>query len=161
MLLGAARVATYTVTGPGMSRSLSAARRRAAQSLIRSGLVADAIEPRSPSAPEPWQPRAAVTLTPLGSYVISAFGRFLEAGKPVRWTRPARGVSLPGREPTDLLEETLANARSALMETLGDLKRALVAALLPVRDRDALDTLTRHLERKAQGLKDLLDGRDR
>lgn len=163
VLLGAAHCETFIVTEAGMSRSLSAARRRAAQSLGKAGLVATPTENTSggskEAAQDPRQTRAAVALTPLGRYVMAAFGRYIEGGKPVRWTRPAAGVVAPGKDPSQLLDETVARTQAALKETLTDLKRALVAALRPVRDPGALDAITRHLERKVQGLKELLEAR--
>src|SRR5690606_36178548 len=138
-----------TVTEPGMTRSLSAARRRAAQSLTRSGLLA-AHEAGRP-------PRATVVLTALGRYVMAAYGRFISTGKPVRWTRPARGVTLPGRDPAELVAETLALTEAALRGTLDDLKRVLLAAIGGrYRDPAQLDEVTRHLERKATLLKAVL-----
>lgn len=163
VLLGAARSDTYVVTEAGMTRSLSASRRRAAQSLSKAGLVSAPTEVtaagRQATQQDSRQPRAAVTLTPLGRYVMAAFGRYIEGGKSVRWTRPAAGVVTPGKDPSQLLDETIARTQTALKETLGDLKRALVAALRPVRDPGALDAVTRHLERKVQGLKELLEAR--
>lgn len=138
------------VTEPGMSRSLSAARRRAAQSLARSGLV---------SASEAGKPqRATVVLTELGRYVMAAYGRFISAGKPVRWTRPARGVMFPGRDPAKLADETLARTESALRGTLDELKSVLLAAIAGrFRDPAHLDEVTRHLERKATLLRAVLE----
>ncbi len=74
-----------------------------------------------------------------------------------RVRRPA--IVLPGREPSQLIDETVARTQAALKDTLNDLKRALVAALRPVRDRETLDAVTRHLERKVEGLKELLEAR--
>ncbi len=162
VLLGAAGSEIYIVTEAGMSRSLSAARRRAAQSLMKSGLVsatADFPEGKSKALPEQRHVRAQVSLTPLGRYVMTAFGRYIQGGKPVRWTRPAAGAMLPGKEPSQLVDETVARTQAALKDTLTDLKSALVAALRPVRDRDTLDAVTRHLERKVEGLKELLEAR--
>ena len=163
VLLGAAHWETFVVTEAGMSRSLSAARRRAAQSLGKAGLVSAPTDTNAGVSPEtgqdPRHPRAAVTLTPLGRYVMAAFGRYIEGGKPVRWTRPTAGVVTPGKDPSQLLDETVARTQAALRETLTDLKRALMAALRPVRDPGALDAVTRHLERKVQGLKELLEAR--
>jgi hypothetical protein len=157
VLLGAAGADIYIVTEAGMSRSLSAARRRAAQSLIKSGLVSTTSAPEGKS--DQRQYRAQVSLTPLGRYVMAAFGRYIQGGKPVRWTRPAAGAVLPGKEPSQLVDETVARTQAALKDTLTDLKSALIAALRPVRDRDTLDAVTRHLERKVQGLKELLESR--
>lgn len=160
VLLGAAGSDIYIVTEAGMSRSLSAARRRAAQSLMKAGLVSatnDTSEGKSQALADQSHARAQVSLTPLGRYVMAAFGRFIQGGKPVRWTRPAAGVAVPGKEPSQLIDETVARTQAALRDTLNDLKRALVAALRPVRDRDTLDAVTRHLERKVEGLKELLE----
>ena len=160
VLLGAAGSDTYIVTEAGMSRSLSAARRRAAQSLMKAGLVSpttDSPEGKDTAVSDQRHHRAQVSLTPLGRYVMAAFGRFIQGGKPVRWTRPAAGIVLPGKEPSQLIDETVARTQAALKDTLNDLKRALVAALRPVRDRDTLDAVTRHLERKVEGLKELLE----
>lgn len=162
VLLGAAASDTYVVTEAGMSRSLSAARRRAALSLAKAGLVSattDSPDGKSQALPDQRHLRAQVSLTPLGRYVMAGFGRFIQGGKPVRWTRPAAGAELPGREPSQLIDETVARTQAALKDTLNDLKRALVAALRPVRDRDTLDAVTRHLERKVEGLKELLEAR--
>jgi hypothetical protein len=162
VLLGAAGSDIYIVTETGMSRSLSAARRRAAQSLMKAGLVSattNCPDSQGQALPDQRQLRAQVSLTPLGRYVMAAFGRFIQGGKPVRWTRPAAGVVLPGREPSQLIDETVARTQAALKDTLNDLKRALVAALRPVRDRETLDAVTRHLERKVEGLKELLEAR--
>ena len=143
------------LTEPGMSRSVSTSRRRAALSLAKSGLVvpvsASASGTRSSS-------RSAVALTVLGRYVLAAYGRFLKAGKPVRWTRPSRGVALPGCDPLLLRDEALALTHSALHATLDELKRVLIAAIArPSKDPDALDRLTRHLEEKATMLKAVLE----
>jgi hypothetical protein len=153
LLLAAAAGGPVAVTEPGMSRSLSAARRRAALSLGKAGLVAPS--DAGPKAAGP--PRATVGLTELGRYVLAAYGRFLEAGKPVRWTRPARGAALPGRDPADLLSEALARTEAALRDTLTELKGVLVAAIGGrLKDPDRLDAVTRHLERKATVLKAVL-----
>jgi hypothetical protein len=156
VFLGAAREAVFTVTAAGMPRAASAARRRAAQTLARAGLVA----PVATGEAYGHQARAAVMLTPLGRYVADAFGRYLEAGKPIRWTRPRAGVPLPGQDPSILADKALELVRSELHATLRELKQVLVAAVArPVRDPMLLDTVTRHLQRKAQGLRDLLEPR--
>lgn len=153
-ILLAASEAAFTVTEPGMSRSLSAARRRAALSLGKAGLVT----PIDASAKAAGPQRATVALTDLGWYVMTAYGRYLTAGKPVRWTRPARGVALPGRDPSDLVAETLARTEAALLKTLGELKGVLVAAIGGrLRDPARLDNVTRHLERKATLLRAVLE----
>lgn len=153
ILLGASRTDVLVLTEPGMARSLSASRRRAAQSLARAGLVSPASAPRGTRTT-----RAAVTLTELGRYVLAAYGRFLEGGKPVRWTRPAAGVSLPGRDPSQLREEALTRTHTALRKTLDELKGVLVAVITgPPKDPDLIDRLTRHLERKATVLKAVLE----
>lgn len=142
------------LTEPGMSRSLSASRRRAGISLAKSGLVSSVTA--TPAGGR--APRSAVTLTPLGRYVMEAYGRYLRAGKPVRWTRPAKGVNLPGCAPELLRDEALAATHTALHATLGDLKRVLIAAIArPSKDAGALDRLTRHLEEKATLLKAVLE----
>lgn len=154
ILLSAAGGGPFAVTEPGMSRSLSAARRRAALSLGKAGLVAPC-DGRSAS-PDRIQ-RAAVHLTDLGRYVLAAYGRFLKAGKPVRWTRPARNVLPPGRLPSELLDETLARTETALRDTLTELKGVLVAAIGGrLKDPARLDAVTLHLERKATLLKSVL-----
>ena len=143
----------FILTEPGMSRSLSASRRRAALSLAKSGLVQSVTATPTGSR----SPRSAVTLTLLGRYVMAAYGRFLKAGKPVRWTRPARGAELPGCDPTLLRDEALALTHTALHTTLDELKRVLIAAIArPSKDPGALDRLTRHLEDKAKVLKAVL-----
>ncbi len=87
-----------------------------------------------------------------------AYGRYITAGKPVRWTRPARGAVLPGRDPADLIGDTLALTQAALRDTLNDLKGVLVAAIgRPLKSPGTLDTVTRHLERKATLLKAVLE----
>jgi hypothetical protein len=137
-----------------MSRSLSAARRRAALSLGNAGLVVPAPAPKG----EGGKPaRAAVALTDLGRYVMAAYGRFIREGKPIRWTRPARGVAQPGSDPAELRDETLSRTETALRDTLAELKGVLVAAIArPMKDPERLDTVTRHLERKATLLKSVL-----
>lgn len=153
ILLAAAAGGPFAVTEPGMSRSLSAARRRAALSLGKAGLVASNAGRKPAGGPQ----RATVTLTALGRYVMAAYGRFLKAGKPVRWTRPARGVLLPGQDPSALRDETLARTEAALRETLDDLKGVLVAAIgRKFKHPGHLDSITRHLERKATLLKAVL-----
>jgi hypothetical protein len=146
------------VTETGMTRSLSAARRRAALSLGKAGLVAPAVMPQGAEADgAPKAQRATVALTELGRYVMAAYGRFLVAGKPVRWTRPARGVALPGRDPSELRGEALAHTEAALRKTLNDLKEVLIAAIGGrLRDPGHLDGVTRHLEAKASLLKAVL-----
>lgn len=142
------------LTERGMSRSVSASRRRAALSLAKSGLVASVTA--TPSGAR--STRSAVTLTVLGRYVLAAYGRFLKAGKPVRWTRPARGAELPGSDPHLLRDEALAMTHTALHVTLDELKRVLIAAIArPSKDPGALDRLTRHLEDKATLLKAVLE----
>lgn len=161
ILLGAAASDTFTVTEPGMSRSLSAARRRAALSLGKAGLVAPVTKaPASEKAGPHVTPRATVALTELGHYVMVAYVRYLKAGKPVRWTRPARGAVLPGQEPADLGDATLARTEAALRDTLGELKGVLIAAIArPHKDPGLLDSVTRHLEHKATVLKAVLEPR--
>lgn len=161
ILLGAAASDTFTVTEPGMSRSLSAARRRAALSLGKAGLVAPVAKaPAAEQAGPRVAPRATVALTELGRYVLAAYGRYLKAGKPVRWTRPARGVVLPGQEPANLGDATLARTEAALRDTLGELKGVLIAAIArPHKDPGLLDSVTRHLERKATVLRAVLEPR--
>lgn len=152
-ILRGAAAGALTVTEPGMSRSLSAARRRAALSLGRAGLVAPCAG--GPNAVHP--PRAIVALTDLGRFVVLAYGRFLDAGKPVRWTRPQRGSVLPGRPPSELFPEVLARTETALRDTLTELKGVLVAAIGGrLKDPGRLDAVTRHLERKATLLKSVL-----
>lgn len=153
ILLAARARGSLTVTESGMSRSLSAARRRAALSLGKAGLVAPFDAGPKGAGPA----RAAVVLTDLGRFVLAAYGRFLEAGKPVRWTRPARGVPLPGRDPSDLMAETLARTESALRDTLTELKQVLIAAIGGrLKDLEKLDSVTQLLERKATLLKAVL-----
>ncbi|HEX2840831.1 hypothetical protein [Hyphomicrobium sp.] len=161
ILLGAAASDAFTVTEPGMSRSLSAARRRAALSLGKAGLVVSVAKaPASEKTGPRVASRATVALTELGQYVMAAYGRYLETGKPVRWTRPARGVVLPGLEPAGLGDETLARTETALRDTLGELKGVLIAAIArPHTDPGLLDSVTRHLERKATVLKSVLEPR--
>lgn len=148
ILAGAAEADVLVLTEPGMSRSASAARRRAALSLGKAGLVAPATLSRRTEGGRP--ARAAVSLTDLGRYVMAAYGRFITAGKPVRWTRPLKGVVLPGRAPAELVEETLARTQAALQDTLTELKGVLVAAVAGrIKDPTRLDAVTRHLEEKA------------
>jgi len=158
ILLAASEGGVFAVTEPGMSRSLSAARRRAALSLGKAGLVAPAAMPRSQGGPVGAGPaRAAVALTDLGRYVMAAYGRFIREGKPIRWTRPARGVAQPGSDPAELRDETLSRTETALRDTLAELKGVLVAAIArPMKDPERLDTVTRHLEHKATLLKSVL-----
>jgi len=154
-ILIAAEAGAFAVTEPGMSRSVSAARRRAAQSLGKAGLVAAV-------SPAPFKgaraQRAMVTLTELGRYVMAAYGRYIKAGKPVRWTRPLRGISFPGLDPSELRDETLARTQSALRDTLNELKGVLVAAITkPQASPERLDAVTRHLETKATLLRAVLE----
>ena len=163
ILLAAAAQSALVLTEPGMTRSLSAARRRAALSLGKAGLVAPVATSttdgkKEAGGPAKTAPRATIALTPLGHYVMAAYGRFIAAGKPVRWTRPARGAELPGRDPSDLIEDTLALTQAALRETLSELTGVLIAAVgRPLKSPGLLDTLTRHLERKATLLKAVLE----
>jgi hypothetical protein len=159
ILLGAAAASAFAVTEPGMTRSLSAARRRAALSVTKAGLVAPVAASREPVKPGSTRhARATVALTPLGRYVLAAYGRYILAGKPVRWTRPARRVALPGRDPAQLLDEAMTLTRNALRETLDDLKGVLMAAVArPLRDPAMLDSVTRHLEQKANVLRAVLE----
>ncbi len=161
ILLGASASDAFMVTEPGMSRSLSAARRRAALSLGKAGLVIPVAKaPAGEKTGSRVPPRATVALTELGHYVMDAYGRYLKAGKPIRWTRPARGCVLPGREPADLGDETLARTQAALRDTLGELKGVLIAAITrPHNDPALLDSVTRHLEHKATVLKAVLEPR--
>jgi len=154
-ILTAAEAGALAVTEPGMSRSVSAARRRAAQSLGKAGLVASI----TPSLAERGRSqRATVALTELGRYVMAAYGRYIRAGKPVRWTRPLRGVSFPGRDPAELRDEAMARTQSALRDTLTELKGALVAAISrPLTSPEKLDAITRHLESKASLLRAVLE----
>lgn len=158
VLIAAAESGTFVLTEPGMTRSLSAARRRAAQSLGKAGLVAPVARPAGIATPAGAGPqRATIALTSLGHYVMGAYGRFIRAGKPIRWTRPARGVALPGRDPALLRDEVLASTETALRETLSDLKGVLIAAITkPQKDPLMLDSVTRHLEQKATLLKAVL-----
>lgn len=154
VLLGAA-AGPLTLTEAGMTRSLSAARRRAALSLGKAGLVAPEVASSTQSGAA--HRRATVVLTELGHYVMAAYGRYLSAGKPVRWTRPARGVSLPGRDPAELVPETLSRTETALRDTLTELKGVLIAAIGGrLKDPARLDAVTRHLEEKATLLKAVL-----
>jgi hypothetical protein len=156
ILIGATAQEVFVVTAPGMTRPVSAARRRAAQTLTRAGLVAGAAA--NGAASSNGQVRAAVALTPLGLYVLAAYGRFIEAAKPVRWDRPRANVPLPGSEPQLLASAVVERTRAELHETLDELKRVLIAAVVrPVRDPGLLDTVTRHLQSKAKGLRDLLE----
>ncbi len=155
ILLAAEAGGPLCLTEPGMTRSLSAARRRAALSLGKAGLVAPCAGGSVTPAAGP--PRATVELTLLGRFVLAAYGRFLKGGKPVRWTRPARGATLPGRDPSELLGETLARTEAALRCSLVELKGVLVAAISGrLKDAGQLDAVTRHLERKATLLKAVL-----
>jgi hypothetical protein len=159
ILIGASAGGVLTITTPEMSRSLSAARRRAALSLVKAGLVEPAApRSRAEQAPDAARPRrAAVTLTPLGRYALEAYGRFLKAGAPVRWTRPLRGIALPGRDPSELRDETLGRCQSALRTTLGELMGVLAAAVArPHKDPGLLENVTRHLEQKADLLRAVL-----
>lgn len=158
ILLATSAGGVFVVTEPGMSRSLSAARRRAALSLGKAGLVVSVPMPQGEGPKGVARPaRATVTLTELGRYVMAAYGRFIKAGKPVRWTRPSRRIALPGRDPALLRDETLARTEAALRETLEELKGVLIAAIgRPLKDPGRLDTVTRHLERKATLLKAVL-----
>lgn len=161
ILLAASAADCLVVTERGMTRSLSAARRRAALSLTKAGLLAAAPMPARAASPGvPRTQRATVALTPLGHYVMQAYGRFLSTGKPVRWTRPARGSMLPGADPADLVEEALARCQAALRETLNELKGVLVAAIgRPLKSPGLLDTVTRQLEIKATVLRAVLEPR--
>jgi hypothetical protein len=158
ILLATSVGGVFAVTEPGMSRSVSAARRRAALSLGKAGLVAPVAAARSKGPPGAARPaRATVALTELGAYVMAAYGRFIKDGKPIRWTRPARGVALPGSDPAGLTDEALARTETALRDTLDELKGVLVAVIArPTQDPGRLDTITRHLERKATLLKSVL-----
>lgn len=161
-ILLAASAGAFAVTQPGMSRSLSAARRRAALSLGKAGLVAPVAMPQADGSQgtQRASSRATVALTDLGLYVMAAYGRYIQAGKPIRWTRPARGVPLPGQDPSDLIEETAARTQTALRETLDDLKGVLIAAVArPLKNPGLLDSVTRHLEQKATVLKAVLEPR--
>lgn len=150
VLIGASSSEVYAVTAKGMTRSMSAARRRAAQSLIKSGLVAP--------AKKKIKGRATIALTDLGRYVMLAYGRFIEAGKPVRWDRPLAKIPVPGREPVQLLDEALSQSQAAMRETLDELKKVLIAAVVrPVRDSQALDNITQHLQNKADVLRGLIE----
>lgn len=159
ILIAAAAAGVFVITEPGMSRSLSAARRRAALSLGKAGLVAPVAMPRGEGPPGVLRPpRATIALTELGRYVMGAYGRYLKAGKPIRWTRPARGVSIPGRDPALLRDQTLCRTQTALRDTLNELKGVLIAAISkPQNDPARLDAVTRHLEHKATLLKAVLD----
>lgn len=154
ILLATEAGGAFAVTERGMTRSVSAARRRAAISLGKAGLV----EPHDGrTEASGGSPRATVVLTDLGRYVMAAYGRYLRAGKPVRWTRPLRGAVLPGLDPHDLQGETLARTEAALRDTLGELKGVLIAAVGGhLKDPARLDQVTRHLERKAALLKAVL-----
>lgn len=154
-ILVATAAGPLTLTEPGMTRSLSAARRRAALSLGKAGLVTPEVASTSKGSSGP--KRATVALTELGAFVMAAYGRYLTAGKPVRWTRPARGVSLPGRDPAELAAETLSRTETALRDTLTELKGVLLAAIGGrLKDPARLDAVTRHLEQKATLLKSVL-----
>jgi len=156
ILIEASACEALTLTAPGMSRSLSAARRRAGQSLAKAGLVAPAPPVGAGPGGAPAR-RAAVSLTPLGRYVLQAYGRFLSSGQPVRWTRPLRGSELPGRDPSELRDVVLARCQTALRETLGELMGVLVAAVArPLKNPALLDSVTRHLEHKAAVLRAVL-----
>ncbi len=155
-ILVAATTGPLTLTEPGMTRSLSAARRRAALSLGKAGLVTPDVASSTDGASGP--KRATVALTELGNYVMSAYGRYLSAGKPVRWTRPLRGVSLPGHDPASLASEVLTRTETALRDTLTELKGVLLAAIGGrLKDPARLDAVTRHLEQKATLLKSVLE----
>lgn len=148
ILIAASRTAAIDITTSDMTRSISAARRRAAQSLIKAGLLQGSTGPRG---------RARASMTPLGRYVMGAYGRFIETGKPVRWDRPSSKVALPGRPPEALVRETLELTQAALRSTLSELNRVLFAAVArPVKDPRQLSEIAQHLERKADGLKALL-----
>lgn len=159
ILISASAAGVFVLTEPGMSRSLSAARRRAALSLGKAGLVTPVAMPQGEGPPGVLRPpRATVTLTELGRYVMAAYGRYLKAGKPIRWTRPARGITFPGREPSMLRDEALCRTQSALRDTLNELKGVLVSAITkPQNDPGRLDAVTRHLEHKATLLKAVLE----
>jgi hypothetical protein len=159
ILIAASGTGVFVVTEPGMSRSLSAARRRAALSLGKAGLVTPVAMPKGEGPPGVLRPpRATVTLTDLGRYVMAAYGRYLKGGKPIRWTRPARGITIPGRDPSTLRDEALCRTQSALRDTLNDLKGVLIAAITKPRgDASKLDAVTRHLEHKATLLKAVLE----
>lgn len=161
VLVAAATGEAFVVTEPGMSRSLSASRRRAAQALSRAGLVAPVPMPDNSDGSRMARPparRATVTITAFGTYVMAAYGRFIATGKPVRWTRPARGMDLPGRDPAELVDAALARTESALRETLTDLMAVLVAAIArPHKNPGLLDAVTRRLEQKATLFKAVLE----
>lgn len=148
ILVAATRAPLIDITTADMTRSISAARRRAAQSLIKAGLLAGSSGPRG---------RARAAMTPLGRYVMAAYGRFIETGKPVRWDRPSSKVALPGRAPEELLRETLELTQTALKSTLSELNRVLFAAVArPVKNPSQLSEIADRLEKKAEGLKTLL-----
>ena len=148
ILIAASRSPSIDITTGEMTRSISAARRRAAQSLIKAGLLRGSTGPRG---------RARAAMTPLGRYVMAAYGRFIEAGKPVRWDRPSSKVALPGRPPEALVREAVDLTQTALKETLTELNRVLFAAVArPVKSPLQLSEIAGHLERKADGLKQLL-----
>jgi hypothetical protein len=154
ILTATAEAGTLIVTEPGMTRSTSASRRRAALSLTKAGLVASVASPEKASGPA----RAAVTLTGLGRYVMAAYGRYITTGKPVRWTRPLKGVPLPGQDPAWLSGAAFARTEAALRDTLTELKGVLIAAIGGrIKDPDRLDAVTRHLEEKATLLKAALE----
>lgn len=157
ILADASAAGILVVTGPGMSRSVSASRRRAALSLTKAGLVIPVASASNASSKASGPARAAVSLTVLGRYVMAAYGRYITTGKPVRWTRPLKGVPLPGQDPALLSGATLARTEAALRDTLTELKGVLVAAIGGrIKDPDRLDAVTRHLEEKATLLKTAL-----
>ncbi|MGE0024399.1 MAG: hypothetical protein AB7S70_12295 [Hyphomicrobium sp.] len=154
ILLAAASGAPLVVTERGMLRSASAARRRAALSLGKAGLVRSLAADAGTGG---GTARSTVALTELGHYVMAAYGRYLAGGKPIRWTRPARAAELPGRDPSLLREEALARTQAALRDILMDLKGVLLAVIgRPVKDPGRLEAVTRHLEHKAAVLKAVL-----
>jgi len=154
ILLAAACGAPLVVTERGMSRSASAARRRAALSLGKAGLVRSLAGEADKGG---GTARSTVALTELGGYVMAAYGRYLEGRKPIRWTRPSRAAVLPGRDPSLLREEALARTQAALRDILIELKGVLLAVIgRPLKDPGRVEAVTRHLEHKAAVLKAVL-----
>jgi hypothetical protein len=157
ILCAASATEVLVLTQPGMPRSASAARRRAALSLGKAGLVAPVAPSGATHGPVRGPARAAVALTDLGRYVMAAYGRYVTAGKPVRWTRPLKGVAIPGQDPALLAGAALARSETALRDTLSELKGVLVAAVAGrFKDPERLDAVARHLEEKAKLLRDAL-----
>ena len=158
ILVGAAAQEVLVVTAPGMARAMSAARRRAAQyaRARRPGCRGGNSLKRSGSERASPRRRHADAARPLRACRLRTIYR--GGAKAVRWDRPRANVPVPGREPESLAHAVAERTRAELHATLDELKRVLIAAVArPVRDPALLDSVTRHLQSKAKGLRDLLE----